>query len=710
MLEAWFSCRTAFISLSSDWIKGVKKIIIIAIFMALGSIGVLGYLFPDKMPTALQQLVENFEPETTRSSDGPSQSAGAKGEGASPKASILQSNDLTQQVEKPANQRQSGSEANQATEHDDTSEEVVEIPVIKPAFDVVRVEKDGSMLIAGTASPGADIKIELNGEVIAKTTSDVTGAFVALPTDPIKGKDNDIRVRALSGDGREALSDQTIAIAVVDGEGPLVAVLEPGKAIKILQKPEATTLTDANTEKDRSNADNLDVARLENGDFPPSATSEQNSENKNQQQGEGTAVAKLQQSIPSSEITQPKPKPLAAVEAGQFDEPSLDVDDSQPNQEDLQVVANNGATAASESQFKNPETRRIARIVVEPQPGEDVELEAPAPPAVPVEVPALAVEAQLEEAPQPEEVDITSQPARETQEGEILAQSARSTGDDVPQKDEASPAVPEIIAETAIAQVKKIDEVSPVIDTDELSETPKAPEVSVSNETAKATEQQVDSASSDQTENDQKPLNQAKISTSDASLPNTPPPNTPTPNTPPPSTPTSDIATAQQATLAVEAVEVEDDKIFIAGVAKPDEIVRIYVDDENLGDTKTAPSGRWLYEDRKELAPGNYAVRVDQVEDGTGVVSARAQVSFVIEDLVTEGGALPPGSDVIIRRNDNLWTIAQRLYGSGTRFTSIYQQNKGQIRDPDLIFPGQVFSLPQEGLAEPQGPRAPVRQ
>lgn len=48
----------------------------------------------------------------------------------------------------------------------------------------------------------------------------------------------------------------------------------------------------------------------------------------------------------------------------------------------------------------------------------------------------------------------------------------------------------------------------------------------------------------------------------------------------------------------------------------------------------------------------------------------------------------------IIRRGDNLWTIARRVYGEGIKYTTIYEANTGQIRDPDRIYPGQVFSLP----------------
>lgn len=49
----------------------------------------------------------------------------------------------------------------------------------------------------------------------------------------------------------------------------------------------------------------------------------------------------------------------------------------------------------------------------------------------------------------------------------------------------------------------------------------------------------------------------------------------------------------------------------------------------------------------------------------------------------------------IIRHGDNLWTIARRVYGAGIKYTTIYKANNEQIRNPDRIYPGQVFDLPE---------------
>jgi nucleoid-associated protein YgaU len=50
---------------------------------------------------------------------------------------------------------------------------------------------------------------------------------------------------------------------------------------------------------------------------------------------------------------------------------------------------------------------------------------------------------------------------------------------------------------------------------------------------------------------------------------------------------------------------------------------------------------------------------------------------------------------VIVRHGDTLWDIASRYYGRGFRFTRIYRSNRGQIRDPNLIYPRQRITLPK---------------
>jgi len=64
----------------------------------------------------------------------------------------------------------------------------------------------------------------------------------------------------------------------------------------------------------------------------------------------------------------------------------------------------------------------------------------------------------------------------------------------------------------------------------------------------------------------------------------------------------------------------------------------------------------------------------------------------------TQPGAVfvPAVTTARITRGDNLWQISKRTYGRGQRYTVIYDANQDQIRDPDLIYPGQTFVLPVE--------------
>lgn len=57
-------------------------------------------------------------------------------------------------------------------------------------------------------------------------------------------------------------------------------------------------------------------------------------------------------------------------------------------------------------------------------------------------------------------------------------------------------------------------------------------------------------------------------------------------------------------------------------------------------------------------------------------------------------------TSVIIRRGDTLWQISRRVYGAGVRYTTIYLANEDQITNPDRILPGQIFGVPDEAMPE----------
>jgi nucleoid-associated protein YgaU len=60
-----------------------------------------------------------------------------------------------------------------------------------------------------------------------------------------------------------------------------------------------------------------------------------------------------------------------------------------------------------------------------------------------------------------------------------------------------------------------------------------------------------------------------------------------------------------------------------------------------------------------------------------------------------------PADRVVVQPRQNLWRLARNAYGKGIRYTEIFEANRDQIRDPNLIFPGQVFTVPGSGPTPP---------
>ena len=67
---------------------------------------------------------------------------------------------------------------------------------------------------------------------------------------------------------------------------------------------------------------------------------------------------------------------------------------------------------------------------------------------------------------------------------------------------------------------------------------------------------------------------------------------------------------------------------------------------------------------------------------------------------------MPDEGRVVIQPGNNLWRISKVIYGDGTKYTLLYQANQDQIRDPDLIYPGQVFRTPDVVPPETIDPEA----
>lgn len=142
-------------------------------------------------------------------------------------------------------------------------------------------------------------------------------------------------------------------------------------------------------------------------------------------------------------------------------------------------------------------------------------------------------------------------------------------------------------------------------------------------------------------------------------------------------------------TLNLASIEYgRDGSVRVAGSAPAGSRLRLYVDGNHVIDRLTEAGGRWEAS-LEGLKERTYRIRVDALGEN-GDVTGRIETPF-------QRTFPPPGGDatVTVQPGNNLWTIARTHYGSGLRYTQIFTANSDLIDNPDLIYPGQIFALPE---------------
>jgi nucleoid-associated protein YgaU len=127
--------------------------------------------------------------------------------------------------------------------------------------------------------------------------------------------------------------------------------------------------------------------------------------------------------------------------------------------------------------------------------------------------------------------------------------------------------------------------------------------------------------------------------------------------------------------------------------------VRLYLDNRLAAEVPVGPDGQWQAP-LEGAEPGVYTLRVDQVDE-SGAVTSRIETPFQREErdqlaaLMAE--AQRAGQTIATRTvqpGNTLWAIARDRYGEGILYVRVFEANRDRIRNPDLIYPGQVFVLP----------------
>ncbi|MEM8822817.1 MAG: LysM peptidoglycan-binding domain-containing protein [Pseudomonadota bacterium] len=136
-------------------------------------------------------------------------------------------------------------------------------------------------------------------------------------------------------------------------------------------------------------------------------------------------------------------------------------------------------------------------------------------------------------------------------------------------------------------------------------------------------------------------------------------------------------------------------EVQLTGRAGEGAELRIYLDNRPVQDVQADGGGAWASQ-LPDVPPGVYTLRVDAIQPD-GQVMRRIETPFERTDP-TLAAALAAGAEAItVQPGFTLWAISEGHFGDGIQYVQIFEANRDLIRDPDLIYPGQVFALPDPG-------------
>ncbi|WP_024586222.1 LysM peptidoglycan-binding domain-containing protein [Aliihoeflea sp. 2WW] len=463
--------------------------------------------------------------------------------------------------------------------------------LVVPSFDIVRVEPDGSMVIAGSAEPNSDIEVVAGAEIIARAEVGPSGNFAAVLDDALRPGDYQIVLRSTGpGEGLVTTSLETAVVSVPDSQdGQVLALVEePGAPSRLITVPEADTQADATP-----------------------------------------AIEALPETPATDEAVEDEPLADASEQTAAADAP----DATDPADGSPQDAAEMDAPGEPEAEPAVAEGESEQQLAARSDPQTSPTQARPASPRNALAVEAIEIEggtvfvAGRGAAGTTVRVyanEILLGEARVSEGGRFLVetQTELPVGDYIVRADIIGSSG-EVTARAAVPFQREPGEAVAAVAPAERAPanaglTPDA-----------VSGQAVPTASAQSGEG-------AAASTGMASSPE------------------SDTAPVQ------EAPEVA-----------------------------TAPDAETADGSRNDDAPEN-AAAPNASTGGADETAAAAIEETMAEPLQAADGA------VIIRRGDTLWRISRRVYGRGVRYSTIYLANQEQIRDPDMIWPGQIFAVPDE--------------
>ena len=546
--------------------------------------------------------------------------------------------DSSEPMTKPATSAEETDEQDTGT----TSSDLPETEAKSESFVIlqtVRVDSDGAVVIAGTGVPGQLVEILVNGKVVETALADGQGNFVSLFDLPYSDAVRVLSLRSIV-DGQEFVSDQDAIIAPAQ-----IAAAAPSKV---------TTETDVTPEPDvtpESVAAETEVAQADAASETESQPSESNT-------AERSVAEQPESDLQAAEIE----TEIASTEAQSVAEPAAD--SAEPT--------NTGSTVAMAETEQVTEEASDVAAADEP------------------DTTASVTTAQDSEAN-----------ATDTDESVVLKTTDEQTSEAVPQ------------GQTEQADASENETSSAELATVSTKDSTEAPaQSSLDNAQPADNDEGVAAATNDNTTEE---LATAEAETTqlatDEVIEDTADVTDIAPEVEADQTPTVMIADQDgvrvvqggedqsSSDVALDAISYDEEgEVALSGRGTPAAQVMVYLDNAPISSTVLDSAGQWKT-DLTNVDPGVYTLRIDQLDTGGKVVS-RLETPFQRENrerLIEQvaASAEPARVNVItVQPGYTLWAIARSRYGQGVLYVQVFEANRDKIRDPDLIYPGQVFQLP----------------
>ena len=162
------------------------------------------------------------------------------------------------------------------------------------------------------------------------------------------------------------------------------------------------------------------------------------------------------------------------------------------------------------------------------------------------------------------------------------------------------------------------------------------------------------------------------------------------------------VQSTQSDNVALDAITYDPEgDVQLAGRAIGDGAVQVYIDNEPITTSPVTQGGEWQIE-LPQIDTGVYTLRIDEV-DAEGDVVSRLETPFKREEPADVAAVLAEDTEVegfevavrTVQPGATLWAIAEENLGSGIYYIEVFAANADLIRDPDLIYPGQIFRIPE---------------